>query len=927
MKSIGKLLKITGISIGVIVGIIFILLLVIPFFIKDKAGDIVKMVANEYVNAKVDFSDLDISLIRHFPKASIAIDDLNINGSAPFEEVTLVSAKRIEIVVNLMSLFSDEGYEVEHIILNKPNVNAVINSNNIANWDIMKASESVEAEEIDDDNENKEEIETENELVTDTIEGEESSPFKLHLRKFSIEEANIWYNDSVSNMAFGIEDFNLSLSGNMNDMRTDLIIETDIDKLNAIIEGVSYIKNATFNADLNIDADLENSKFTLKENSIALNAIKLNIDGWVAMPTDDAIEMDLSLNSSTIKFKDILSMIPAIYQNSFEDLTASGNLKLVADAKGILSGDYLPDFKVTLDVNNGKMAYEGLPKTIDDITLKAGVTHPQGDLDLTKVDASLGFSIANNPFSVSAKVSTPISDLNFDAGAKGVLNLGMIKEVYPLGDSIDINGTFDADLNFKGKLSDIEKERFEKITGEGYLNITDMLYKSSDLPDVIINKLAVSVSTKALAIKDMNIKIGKSDIKANGSVNNYIAYLLRNETLNGSLNVSSSLLDLNELMGDSTVESDNVQTEESSSNTNADNETTESIEVVETTSESEPFEIPKNLNLTLKSNFNKVLFQKIVIDKFNGTISVKDGVAKMNSLKFNAFGGSVAANGEFNTAKDKYKPTVNFNLDLAKVDFKTTFEQLDVVKEIVPLFAKTGGNFSADIKLSSTLDKDFNPDLNSIIAIGSINSNEITISNIEAFNLIANSLKTDALRNINAVNIKIPFEVKNGKVTTKPFDLKIKDTNINLGGVTGLDQTINYNIVVTLPEDGKASQYVGKIPGTITGTFTKPIVKLDLASIAKDAVKNTITTQIEKATGKDMSEQIAKLREEADNAANKLVETAKKEGDKLVEKAKNPIAKIAAQAAAKKLVEEAEKQGEKLRAKAEEEITKLESKL
>ena len=292
----------------------------------------------------------------------------------------------------------------------------------------------------------------------------------------------------------------------------------------------------------------------------------------------------------------------------------------------------------------------------------------------------------------------------------------------------------------------------------------------------------------------------------------------------------------------------------------------------------------------------------------------------MNSLKFNAFGGSVAANGEFNTAKDKYKPTVNFNLDLAKVDFKTTFEQLDVVKEIVPLFAKTGGNFSADIKLSSTLDKDFNPDLNSIIAIGSINSNEITISNIEAFNLIANSLKTDALKNINAVNIKIPFEVKNGKVTTKPFDLKIKDTNINLGGVTGLDQTINYNIVVTLPEDGKASQYVGKIPGTITGTFTKPIVKLDLASIAKDAVKNTITTQIEKATGKDMSE-------EADNAANKLVETAKKEGDKLVEKAKNPIAKIAAQAAAKKLVEEAEKQGEKLRAKAEEEITKLESKL
>ena len=640
-----------------------------------------------------------------------------------------------------------------------------------------------------------------------------------------------------------------------------------------------------------------------------------------ALPDDDIIEMDLNLNSSTIKFKDILSMIPVIYQNSFEDLTATGDLKLGAHIRGIMSGDYLPEFDVTLAVNNGKMAYEGLPKTIDDIALNVNATHPQGDLDLTKANASLGFSIANNPFSLSAKVSTPISDLNFDAGAKGVLNLGMVKEVYPLGDSIDINGTFDADLNFKGKLSDIEKEKYENITGEGFLNITDMLYNQPDLPEVLINKFAVSVSTKALAIKDMNIKIGKSDVSANGSVSNYIAYLLRDETLTGTLNVNSTILDLNELMGDS---SEATTTEATApAETTTENSSEAVAEVVET--ESEALEIPKNLNLTLKSSFNKVLFQKIVIDNLKGTISVKDGIAKMNSLKFNAFGGSITASGDFNTAKDKNHPTVNFNLDLVKADFKTTFEQLDMIKEIVPLFEKTGGNYSADIKLNATLDKDFNPDMNSLTATGNIKSNEITVSNVEAFNLIANNLKTDALRDINAVNIKIPFEVKNGKVYTSPFDLKIKDTNINLGGITGLDQTINYDITVTLPNDGKVSQYVGKIPGTITGTFSKPVVKLDLTSMAKEAAKNVIAAEIEKATGKDMTEQINKLREEANSAADKLVEAAKKEGDKLVEKASNPITKLAAQTAAKKLVEEAEKQGEKLKAKAEEEIKKLEN--
>ena len=54
MNNLKKILKITGISVGSIVGFIFILLLIIPFFVKEKAGDIVKLVANEFVTAKVD---------------------------------------------------------------------------------------------------------------------------------------------------------------------------------------------------------------------------------------------------------------------------------------------------------------------------------------------------------------------------------------------------------------------------------------------------------------------------------------------------------------------------------------------------------------------------------------------------------------------------------------------------------------------------------------------------------------------------------------------------------------------------------------------------------------------------------------------------------------------------------------------------------
>ena len=69
---IKKILK----GLGITIGIIFIALLTIPLLLKDKIGDIVKQTANDMLNANVEFSDLDISLIRHFPQASISLEDL-----------------------------------------------------------------------------------------------------------------------------------------------------------------------------------------------------------------------------------------------------------------------------------------------------------------------------------------------------------------------------------------------------------------------------------------------------------------------------------------------------------------------------------------------------------------------------------------------------------------------------------------------------------------------------------------------------------------------------------------------------------------------------------------------------------------------------------------------------------------------------------
>ena len=98
-----KFLKISAIVIAVLI----VLLIAIPLLLKGKIADIVKTEANKMLNAKLDFEELDISLLRNFPKATIELKNLSVVGIGEFDGDTLVAADEIAAAVDLLSLFGD----------------------------------------------------------------------------------------------------------------------------------------------------------------------------------------------------------------------------------------------------------------------------------------------------------------------------------------------------------------------------------------------------------------------------------------------------------------------------------------------------------------------------------------------------------------------------------------------------------------------------------------------------------------------------------------------------------------------------------------------------------------------------------------------------------------------------------------------------
>ena len=791
-----KALKIAGITVGVIL----ILLLVLPFAFQGKIEKIVKQEGNKMLNAQFDFSALNISLLRNFPSASVTLEDFYLKGTGAFENDTLIQAGELTAAVNLFSLFGDSGYDISKIIIEDTKVKAIVLEDGKPNWDVMKAS-------------------AEEDTVQET--SAESSPFRIKLKRLSVKDLSVSYDDRQAGMYAAIENLRATCSGDFGSERTLVDLELKTPALTYRTGGVPFLNRAALEADMNVDADLVNNKFTLQDNSISLNAIKLNIDGWAAMQKD-GVGMDIKLNTNEVGFKELLSLIPAIYAKDFQDLKTDGKASLTAFAKGTLTQEQMPQFEVALNVENAMFRYPSLPAGVDGINISATVKNPGGNIDATEVTINpFDFTLAGNPFSLKAIVKTPTSDPDLQATAKGTLDLGKIKDVYPLED-MSFNGTIQADMNLAGKLSYIEKEQYDKMKAEGSIRLNGMKLNMKDLPTVAIQRSTFSFSPRYLQLSETTVNIGNNDVTLDSRFENYLGYALKGSTLKGSLNISSNHLNLNDFMSTDTTA---VQAQATADTT-------------ATTSSTGTIRIPENLDFNMQANLKEVLFDKMKLENVNGILLVKNGTIDMQNLSFNTMGGSITANGAYSAPKAS-QPHLNAGFDMKNIGFAQAYQELGLVQQLAPIFKGLKGNFSGNLQIDTPLNENMSPVMQKVQGSGNLSTKDLSLSGVKFIDQVADIVKKPSMKEIEVKDLNLGFEIKDGRVNTQPFDLKLGDYTMNLSGSTGLDQTIDYTGKITLPSGGIGSA-LGTVDMTIGGTFTSPKVGIDMASLAKNAAEQAL---------------------------------------------------------------------------------------
>lgn len=895
-----RILKWTGITFLILI----IFLIIAPFLFKKQIVQYVKDTANKELNAKVNFGDFSLSLIRSFPDFSLSVDNLSIENIGEFEGDTLLSAKNLSVDLNLMSVIKGDKYEINSISFDQPRIHALVLKNGKANWDITKPSAD-----------------------TTTKEPSSEKPFKMSLKKFEIKNGYIVYNDATLGCIAELYNMNHTLSGDFTQDNFLLETITEIERFSVTYGGIGYLNKVKTHIKCDMDMDMPKSKYTFKNNEFSLNELTLGLDGYLAMPGDD-MDMDLKFKANQTEFKNILSLVPGVYSKDFKDVKTSGKLTLDGFAKGIYNDKRLPAFGLKLLIEDAMFKYPSLPKSATNIQVDLLVDNKTGVTDATVIDLKkFHVDLGGNPIDAVMHVSTPVSDANIIAKIMAKINLATMKDIVPMEKGDDLNGMITADVKMNGRMSAIEKGRYDDFHAEGTLAVIDMNYKTSSVPyPVHIGALYLSFNPRTVDLTKFDAQLGKSDIQMDGKIENFLQYAIKDSLLKGSFNLRSSLLDLNELMS-STDEAQPAATPDTAKSTVA--------------------EVPSNLDVKLEATIAKMLYENLTISNVTGGIAIKDSKLSMNNLKMGIddLEGTMALSGVYNTQNVK-KPLVDLDVNIANFDIPKTFKAFNSVQKLAPIAQFAKGKFSTDMKFAATLDEHMDPLYNTLTGGGHLKTNAVSIEGFGPINKLADALHQEKYKKIAFENIDATYEFKDGRVFVKEMPIKSGNLTGTVKGSTGFDQTIDYiwNLEIPRAEFGSAANAAAgsvldqinkstganikmsekiKIKALFGGTITNPTIKTDLFNSdksTKDQVKDVVNQGVDLAKGK-AREEAEKIMKDAQEQADKikadakiLADKTKTEGysaiDKNIEDIKNPIAKASAKIAAPAAKKEVDKKAQ-----------------
>ena len=510
-----KIVKYVGITFAVILGLLFLT----PILFADQIKEQIKKTANERLSAELNYSDVSVSFFHHFPSLTLTLNDLKLNGSAPYKNEKFITAKEVSFGINVASLIFSKSVKIDQIYLSDSFINVKVNSNGEANYNVYKSTSQASASKD----------------TTDTA---------LKLERIEILNSKIIYDDKSTKVHFDAFGFNYLGKGNLDKAVFDLYSKAKIEKLNIVYENEPYLMNKQIDADLITKVNVNSLSFFFEQNNLKINQLLVDFKGKFDF-LKDGYNMDLVLKSDNSKLYDVFTAFPPKYITWLSKTELKGNTNLLLTVKGnyIASQNIAPDLNLDLKLDNGFVNYNKSAFPVSNLNLEVKTKVPSLNPELLIVDAknlslNVGKDYLKSKFYMKG-MTTP--DINAEFKAK--INLEKLNKALGIPD-VELKGILISDVKANGKFD--QKNKLFPVT-KGAIYLTNGYLKTKYYPNPITNIVVKSkIENQKGTFQDLKVNLKPAQFTFEGKLVFVQADLSNFDDLNYDIKANGEL-DVNKI--------------------------------------------------------------------------------------------------------------------------------------------------------------------------------------------------------------------------------------------------------------------------------------------------------------------------------------------------------------------------------------------
>ena len=474
-----KILKITGIT----VGSILLLLFLIPILFPGKIAEEVKSFANKKLNGKLDFKEANLSFFNHFPSLTLTLTDFSLKGSAPYKNETLLSANEVAFGINVRSLLFDKKVNIDKIYVSNALINVKVNAKGQANYNVYNSDDK-------------------------TTEKDTTSSSSLRLEKIAIQNSHIVYDDKSTKMLIDAKGFNYVGNGDLDKAIFDLYTEANIEDFNFTYNEEQYLKNKKVNADLITKINTNSLAFVFQQNNLKINKLPVEFKGSFNF-LSNGYAMDFNIKSEDSKLKDFFTALPPHYVTWLDKTEVKGTTDLLLTLKGkyIASINQKPDMAFNMKIRDGFINYKDAPSPASNIFLNFKTKLPSLDTEKLQVNIDSVFFNVDKDYVKAIIKMEGLSKPKIDARIDTKINLAKLDNAIGI-ENMDLRGVLNMDIKAKGVY---DKKTNQIPVTNGQISLITGYVKSIYFPDPIKNiNILATISDNEGTVKDLKVNIHKA---------------------------------------------------------------------------------------------------------------------------------------------------------------------------------------------------------------------------------------------------------------------------------------------------------------------------------------------------------------------------------------------------------------------------------